>query len=62
MNWYLQLELKRDSRCRLFSSFVYVAVLHTGWYRDPDTLARWYNLITFSPRFSNGCVPGWVNF
>ena len=45
MNWYLQLELKRDLRCRLAVPFVYVPRYYISWDWHPDTLARWSTLI-----------------
>ena len=44
-SWYLQLELKRDLRCRLAVPSVYVSRFHISWDWDPDALARWYTLI-----------------
>ncbi len=44
MNWYLQLELKRDLRCRLLVPSVYVPNIYISWHWDPDALARW-NLV-----------------
>jgi len=44
MNWHLQLELKRDLRCRLLVPSVYVSRFHISWHWDPDALARW-NLV-----------------
>ena len=46
MNWYLQLELPHDLRCRLAVPFVYVPRFYISWHWDPDALARWYTLIT----------------
>jgi len=44
MNWYLQLELKLDLRCRLPVPSVYVSQFYISWHWDPDALARW-NLV-----------------
>jgi len=45
MNWYLQLELPHDLRCRLPVPFVYVPRFHISGHWDPDALARWYTLM-----------------
>ena len=45
MNWHLQLELKRDLRCRLAVPSVYVPNIYIGWHWDPDALARWHTVI-----------------
>ena len=45
MNWYLQLELPHDVRCRLAMPSVYVSRFHISWHWDPDALARWYTLM-----------------
>ena len=45
MNWYLQLELPHDVRCRLAMPSVYVSRFHISWHWDPDALARWYTMI-----------------
>ena len=44
MNWYLQLELRLDLRCRLPVPSVYVPNIYISWHWDPDALARW-NLV-----------------
>jgi hypothetical protein len=44
MNWHLQLELKRDLRCRLLVPSVYVPNIYISGHWDPDALARW-NLV-----------------
>ena len=44
MQRHLQLELKRDLRCRLPVPSVYVPNIYIGWHWDPDALARW-NLV-----------------
>ncbi len=48
MNWYLQLELPYEFRCRLAVPFVYVSWFHISWHWDPDALARWYTLMPTS--------------
>ena len=45
MQRHLQLELKRDLRCRLPVPSVYVSRFHISGHWDPDALARWYTLI-----------------
>ena len=45
MNWYLQLELKRDLRCRLAVPSVYVSWFYISGHWDPDALARWNTVI-----------------
>ena len=45
MNWYLQLELPHDLRCRLAVPSVYVSRFHISWHWDPDALARWNTVI-----------------
>ena len=45
MQRHLQLELKRDLRCRLAVPFVYVSRFHISGHWDPDALARWYTMI-----------------
>ena len=45
MNWYLQLELPHDVRCRLAVPFIYVSRFHISGHWDPDALARWYTMI-----------------
>ena len=45
MQRHLQLELKRDLRCRLPVPSVYVPNIYIGWHWDPDALARWYTVI-----------------
>jgi hypothetical protein len=45
MQRHLQLELKRDLRCRLPVPSVYVPNIHIGWHWDPDALARWHTVI-----------------
>ena len=45
MNWYLQLELPHEFRCRLPVPFVYVSWFHISWHWDPDALARWNTVI-----------------
>ena len=51
MNWYLQLELKRDLRCRLAVPFVYVSRFHISWHWDPDALARWHTMMSYLVSF-----------
>ncbi len=45
MQRHLQLELKRDLRCRLAVPFVYVSRFHISGHWDPDALARWHTVI-----------------
>ena len=45
MQRHLQLELKRDLRCRLSVPSVYVPNIYIGWHWDPDALARWSTVI-----------------
>jgi len=47
MNWYLQLELRLDLRCRLAVPSVYVSRFHISWHWDPDPLARWSTLMSY---------------
>ena len=51
MNWHLQLELKRDLRCRLAVPFVYVSRFHISWHWDPDALARWHTMMSYLVSF-----------
>ena len=46
MNWYLQLELKLDLRCRLPVPSVYVPNIYISWHWDPDALARWSTVMS----------------
>ncbi len=57
MNWYLQLELPHDIRCRLAVPFVYVSRFHISGHWDPDALARWYTLMPTSRLVSRGELP-----
>ena len=57
MNWYLQLELPHDIRCRLAVPSVYVPNIHISWHWDPDALARWYTLMPTSRLVSRGELP-----
>ena len=45
MNWYLQLELLDDLRCRLAVPSLHVPRTHLSGHWDPDALARWYTLM-----------------
>ena len=51
MNWHLQLELKRDLRCRLAVPFVYVSRFHISGHWDPDALARWHTMMSYLVSF-----------
>jgi hypothetical protein len=57
MNWHLQLELKRDLRCRLAVPFVYVSRFHISWYWDPDALARWHTMMSYLVSFLESHPP-----
>lgn len=56
MNWYLQLELKLDLRCRLPVPSVYVPNIYISWHWDPDALARW-NLVIPTCRLVSRVAP-----
>ena len=57
MNWYLQLELKRDLRCRLAVPSVYVSWFYISGHWDPDALARWNTVIPTCRLVSRGELP-----
>jgi len=61
MNWHLQLELKRDLRCRLLVPSVYVSRFHISWHWDPDALARW-SAVMFTCRLVSRAGPMQRNF
>ena len=54
---HLQLELKRDLRCRLAVPFVYVPRYYISWHWDPDALARWYTLMSYLVSFLRVAPP-----
>ncbi len=65
MNWYLQLELPHDVRCRLAMPSVYVSRFHISWHWDPDALARWYTLMPTCRLVSKAgrpCAEGTVEY
>ena len=47
MKLHLQLELKRDLRCRLAVPSVYVSRFHISGHWDPDALARWSTMMSY---------------
>jgi hypothetical protein len=51
MQRHLQLELKRDLRCRLAVPFVYVSRFHISGHWDPDALARWHTMMSYLVSF-----------
>ena len=51
MQRHLQLELKRDLRCRLPVPSVYVPNIYIGWHWDPDALARWHTMMSYLVSF-----------
>ena len=51
MQRHLQLELKRDLRCRLAVPSVYVPQFYISWYWDPDALARWHTMMSYLVSF-----------